>query len=90
MHSTVLAVCVVARKQLCSRIIKDVNEKELQRLLDVTKEFESWSGIRLNLKKTVKIAVDGLKKRRSDLGSVSYKGRFCLSQSCRKTHLADT
>jgi len=50
-------------------------EQELQRLLNITQDFEAWSGIKLNLTKTIMMSVDGVKKRRGDVGHVHYRGR---------------
>ena len=50
-------------------------EQGLQRLLDITQDFETWSGIKLNLKKTVMMPVGSSKSRRNDVGAVFYRGR---------------
>ena len=51
------------------------NERGMQQLLGVVEEFEQWSGIRVNLKKTMVMAVDGMKSRRQAPVRVEYRGK---------------
>ena len=50
------------------------NEKGMQQLLEIVEQFEQWSGIRVNLKKTMVMAVDGDKSRRKRQVEVRYRG----------------
>ena len=47
----------------------------MQQLLNGVEEFEEWSGIRVNIKKTMVMAVDGDKKRREGRIEVKYRGK---------------
>ena len=49
--------------------------KGIQRLMNVIASFEEWSGIPLNLKKTMLMIVDGDKQRRQCTEATTYRGQ---------------
>ena len=49
--------------------------KGIQRLMNVIASFEEWSGIPLNLKKTMLMIVDGDKQRRQRTEATTYQGQ---------------
>ena len=42
--------------------------------MDTVQEFEEWSGMKVNLKKTCMLIIDGNKGRQKVSGRVTYKG----------------
>jgi uncharacterized protein (DUF2235 family) len=46
----------------------------MQALMDTVQEFEEWSGMKVKLKKTCMLIIDGNKERRKVSGRVTYNG----------------
>jgi hypothetical protein len=46
----------------------------MQVLMNTVQEFEEWSGLKVNLKKTCMLIIEGCKKRRRILGRVTCRG----------------
>ena len=59
----------------------------MQVLMNTVQEFEEWSGLKVNLKKTCMLIIDGCKKRRKILGRVTFRGEpiktLKETESCR-------
>ena len=43
-------------------------------LMNTVQEFEEWSGLKMNLKKTCMLIIKGCKKRGRILGRVTFRG----------------
>ena len=43
-------------------------------MMDTVQEFEEWSGMKVNLKKTCMLIIDGNKEHRKVSGRVTYNG----------------
>ena len=58
----------------------------MQVLMNTVQEFEEWSGLKVNLKKTCMLIIDRCKKRRKILGRVTFRGEpikaFKETESC--------
>ena len=67
-------------------------------LMNTVQEFEEWSGLKVNLKKTCMLIIEGCIKRRRILGRVTFRGEpikafkggqmFCCSQAKSLAFLA--
>ena len=61
----------------CSLLVQSTGG--MQALLDTVQEFEEWSGMKVNLKKTCMLIMNGKKERRKVSGRVTYNGGACES-----------